>query len=229
MGDSSSTLRKKAEASKEAAEEKTDGILKMLQELADAKIQQFQSKVRSDSDRHEFKTGKILTEYSEVHLLDDSNTEEIKGFVEGIVDDIASGHISKVITKVIKGGIDAMYATSKGEVCEKSLYTIKLDGIGLQRIDVYMYSYDLTSVGFASEHKSLFVYAYAISTLGEQVKRSDLSSMISQMFADDGANSIQAMADLIQEEEALLNTLTKALYPNSEEDMDEKHDDLKFD
>ena len=61
-----------------------------------------------------------------------------KSFVRGIVADVVKGDIADAICGVVGKGIDALMASTFGSVSEKTLYTVKVDGISMQRIDVYM-------------------------------------------------------------------------------------------
>ena len=63
--------------------------------------------------------------------------KKLKSFVRGVVDDVAKDDIADAICGVVGKGIDALMASTFGSVLEKTLYTVKVDGIFMQRIDVY--------------------------------------------------------------------------------------------
>ena len=45
-----------------------------------------------------------------------------------------------------------MLASASGSVAEKKLYAIKLDGIAVQRIDVYLYQYEVKVEGIETNY-----------------------------------------------------------------------------
>ena len=166
MGQTASTVRQEAEASAKKGMKQESARIDLLEEMGRRLIQQFEEGIRLETkDPFEFDLGRIITQASAIRLLSSETTDNLKTFARGLVEDIAKGDIADAICSVVNEGIDALLASSFGCISEKRLYTVKLGTISVQRLDIYMYQYDLTVSGLISTHQKLFVYAYAISTL----------------------------------------------------------------
>lgn len=181
MGESHSVqkMQKAAEASADAAEKKMVDNLKLLQELGESKLKAFFDKIQFQGDKHKFALGMMLTQYSQICVLATNSAGPLKDAVSKVVSDVTNGDIGGLITTLVDTGIDAMFASSRGSVAEKQMYTVKLNGIGIERIDIYMYQYDISVSGLIAKKKSLFVYGYAISTIGQRITAPQLADIIS--------------------------------------------------
>ena len=178
MGANASHARQEIlQQDKEKAKETADQIA-VLQELGRNVIEKFQARVRAEKDPLQYGIGKIVTERSSILLVTKTHQEETKNNVKKIVDHIAEGEIGDLITTIVCQGIDAMVASASGSVAEKKLYAVKLDGISVERIDVYLYQYEVEVQGVETNYQKLFVYTYFISTI-ENVTRKMLRSLIS--------------------------------------------------
>ena len=201
MGDLTSTIRKEAEASTEAAKTKTIAGIQLLEEMGQRLIEQFHGNVRLEKqDPYEFELGKIITEMSSIRLLTLEDTSKLKDSVSGIVHDFAKGDIAEAVIGFVKTGIDTLLASGVGSVSEKKLYTVMLDAISVLRIDIYMYKYDITASGLITTHSHLFVYAYTISTI-QNVTSKLLQSVISLSLPKHKSSDerIKAALDLYNE------------------------------
>ena len=76
-----------------------------------------------------------------------------------------------------------IYSLSSGSLNEKKTYTVRLDGFALQRVDIYLFTYDISAAGLVAEHETLVAYAYTISTLGEEVSPSTLRNLIAMNYS----------------------------------------------
>jgi hypothetical protein len=173
---------KAASKSKDDQSRKIEANLRILQTMAQGKLDNFFSELKLGEDKLKFRIGKVLTEYSEIFVMETSDAEPLKKGVDGVINSIVGGGIAGTVKKVVKLGIDAMIASGSGTIAEKRLYTIRLQGIGLQRIDIYLFQYDISVSGLVAGKESVFAYAYAISLLSEYITRSELAAIIAASF-----------------------------------------------
>jgi len=158
--------------------------------------------------KKKFQIGKILTEIGEVTVDASTDAKDLNAAVSKIVDDVAQGAIGDLIKTVVQTGIKALIADAKGSVSEKFLYTIRLNGLALERIDIYLYRYELQSKGLITMGHNCFVYGYAISTIGEEITRAALTDLVANNMSDP---SKMTELELIKKQQDILTVLLTAL------------------
>jgi len=214
------SMQTAAKASATQAEVETNAKLKMLQELGESKLKNFFDNIQLQGHKHKFDLGMMLTQYSQVCVLASNTADPLKEHASAVVKEVTKGDIGGLISTLVDAGIDAMFASSQGSVAEKQMYTIKLNGIGIERVDVYLYQYDISVSGLIKNQKSLFAYGYAVSTIGQAITGAQLADIIS--VGSTGAVGEDEL-DKIRYDKALYKALAPII-------LKEHHqDDLKID
>jgi len=170
----------------DAAKEEERQKMKSLKETGDNLVKKFFEGIRQEDDPKKFKIGKIITEFPMVTLMTKADSSNVQKTVGNIVHEmVKGGDVADMITAVVVGGLEGLLGEKiGGSIVEKTLYTVKLEGIGLQRIDIFMYQNEFSADGMIGTYESLFVYAYTISTIGQQITKQDLDTFISLWVPD---------------------------------------------
>jgi len=205
--------------------ERLKANLGILQTMAQGKLDTFFSELKLGEDKRKFRIGEVLTQCSEIYIEDTNTAQPLKARAAAVVKSVVGGAISSTIQNVVCRGIDAMFASESFPIAEKKLYTVRIKGIELQRIDIYLFQYDISVSGLIPEKKSVFAYAYAISLVPGHITRSELAAFIAESFgpidSDDEKGMFQEEMQLIKEQMALYDKL-KPLIESQNNSSDEK-------
>ena len=159
--------------------------MRLLQTMGTGMVNKFYQNVRLDNDPEKFKIGKIMTSASNISIMATVNSDGLKKAANDVIDGLEKGEIASVLKTVVGTAIDALFASTTGAISEKSVYSVKLNGIGLERIDIYLYHYDFSSCGMLQGHEqNLMVYAYTVSTVGGPITGQDLKDFVSLSVSD---------------------------------------------
>jgi len=206
MGTAASMAKKTVTGPTDKAIADTKEQLDMMIEMANSRLNAYQQKLRIGEYAHQFQIGKVLLKSSSVTVSTSTGYKPLLEGMNKMVSDVAHGEIAKTISTAVEMGMKAMFASSSGNVSEKTMYCVKLDGMALCLIDIYMYSYDVSAAGLATIQKQVFAHAYQVSTIAPPITKEDLSDLIGMMYTT-ADNSIAGNIAAVQEQMKLFNVL----------------------
>jgi len=170
----------------DAAKHKMRAKMLFLQKTGKNHTERFFQEVSEDNDPTRFKIGKTLEKYAASTIMTAEHSSQLKKTVENIVHGVVKSiDEAEIIIAVVVGAIDGMLDQKiEGESIEKKVYTVRLEGLSLHRIDIFLHQCEFSAKGMIADYESLFVYAYTVSTIGQKITKQDLEGFISEYVPD---------------------------------------------
>lgn len=195
MGSTYSNVREEAEKeNKKSIVETLDNLV----QLGDAKANLFYAKLKNTDTRreyhiskvHELETKTFVSAGNLDHLLKEA-PNQIKGAVSSMMSGDWLGGIISLFETTLK---NVYHGEAHGSMSEKKNMYVFAYGIGLNRVDFYIFSKSIQhQTEHLSNYRNILVVAYVVSSLNtKNMTLSDLNSIVSKKaFYDDQKNEIK--------------------------------------
>ena len=203
----------KNEVKKEAKEGYEDVLAAMdtLQQLADAKANLFYSKLVDSEKLKEYKISKIqnLDLRTYVSISEGSNlADEVKNAVGYMM----NGDWLDGLVSVFKTVLNAVLGEGVGSQAEQQKFFVFASGIGISRLDFYVFTKEAAYKQIMSENTKVVVIGYVLSSIDvREITRADLNEIVAnKAFYDKDDKRITNDMELLKVQTEYAEQLAKA-------------------
>lgn len=182
-----------------------------LQQLADAKANLFYAKLVDSEKLKEYNISKIqnLDSRTYISISEESKlADEVKKAVGYMMD----GDWLDGLVGIFKTVLDAVLGNGKGSQAEQQKFFVFASGIGISRLDFYIFTKEVAYKQIMSENTKVVVIGYALSSIDvKKITRADLNEIVgNKAFYDKDHKRITNHTELLKVQTEYAEQLAKA-------------------
>ena len=211
MGGLFSAARDEVKKATEKGYEDIVTVMDTLQELADTKSKLFYADLASVEKLKEYKISKIQNLEIKTYVSAKEGSDVGKQ-VGQIVGDFMHKDWIKGITHIFQGALDLVLGSGEGQQAEQKQFYVFVHGVGINRLDFYLYSRKISFKSFSSENTQILVCGYALSSIDvKELTRADLNQIVSnKTYYDEKGKDIIDDMKLVELQKKYADELAKA-------------------
>lgn len=187
MGAALSAVREEVKKGAESGYEDVLSVLETLHELADTKAKLFYANLITEDKIKEYHISKVqnLVLRTFVSVEDKSKIPDEVGKTVGSMMD---GEWLKGFTGLFSSVLSAVIGEGKGSQSDNKAFYVFVSGLGINRLDYYIYTRDVELKAISSKNTKVVVIGYALSSIiAKEMSQSDLHQILSKkkFYGDD--------------------------------------------